>query len=165
MHSYIYRFKNFRTTYSSWSRFQRTPEASFLHGCCVFNSLRGFHWVLDGNRPIWWVPYHRFLQFEKSSSRWSSAYNNGDPSAVLAPKDSSGLRCGIDDGVSTKKYLFFFDILKCVDPSVPFLGCPTPQVNHQWIHNFYLENTLKWKHFWDVYLYYTFRKEYLVLQN
>ncbi|XP_044757893.1 choline transporter-like 2 [Coccinella septempunctata] len=56
------------------------------------------------------------------------AYNNGDPSAVLAPKDSNGLRCGIDEGVTDKKYLFFFDILKCVNPSVPFLGCPTTQV-------------------------------------
>ncbi|XP_045469357.1 choline transporter-like 2 isoform X2 [Harmonia axyridis] len=56
------------------------------------------------------------------------AFGNGNTSAVLAPKDSNGLRCGVDDVVQNKKYLFFFDILKCVNPSVPFLGCPTPQV-------------------------------------
>ncbi|KAL3276791.1 hypothetical protein HHI36_012155 [Cryptolaemus montrouzieri] len=56
------------------------------------------------------------------------AFHNGDPTAILTPKDSNGLRCGVDSSVKDKPYLFFFDLTQCIGPSVPFLGCPTPQV-------------------------------------
>lgn len=44
------------------------------------------------------------------------------------PTDSDGRKCGIDSAVTDKKYLFFFDLAKCIDASVPFVGCRTPQV-------------------------------------
>ncbi|CAG9762843.1 unnamed protein product [Ceutorhynchus assimilis] len=56
------------------------------------------------------------------------AVKEGDPSTLLTPSDSSGLRCGLDPLVEHKPFLFFFDLTKCIDPSVPFLGCPTTQV-------------------------------------
>ncbi|KAJ8921441.1 hypothetical protein NQ315_003059 [Exocentrus adspersus] len=56
------------------------------------------------------------------------AYINGDPATLLVPKDSSGSRCGVDSHVQDKKYLFFFDLTKCLDPTVPFVGCKTTQV-------------------------------------
>lgn len=56
------------------------------------------------------------------------SFKNGDPKSILIPKDSLGLRCGVDSDVRSKPYLFFFDLTKCIGPSVPFLGCPTPQV-------------------------------------
>ncbi|CAG9815700.1 unnamed protein product [Phaedon cochleariae] len=53
---------------------------------------------------------------------------NGDPSMLLVPKDSSGRRCGKDTSVKDKPYLLFFDLTKCLEPTVPFTGCHTPQV-------------------------------------
>lgn len=56
------------------------------------------------------------------------AVKNGDLDRLLVPTDSEGRKCGVDNGVVDKKYLLFFDLLKCLDPSVPLLGCPTPQI-------------------------------------
>ncbi|KAK9875143.1 hypothetical protein WA026_005934 [Henosepilachna vigintioctopunctata] len=56
------------------------------------------------------------------------AFKNGDPSSILIPKASNGLRCGKDSTVINKPYLFFFDLTKCIGPSVPFTGCPTLQI-------------------------------------
>lgn len=56
------------------------------------------------------------------------AYTHGDLDRLLVPSDSQGRKCGIDNGVIDKKYLLFFDLSKCIDPSVPLFGCPTPQV-------------------------------------
>lgn len=44
------------------------------------------------------------------------------------PTDSLGRKCGIDSAVTDRPYLFFFDLAKCVDPTVPFVGCDTTQV-------------------------------------
>lgn len=56
------------------------------------------------------------------------AYRNGDPSTLLVPKDSAGSRCGVDAHVRDRPYLFFFDLTRCLDPTVPFTGCKTTQV-------------------------------------
>ncbi|RZC34922.1 CTL-like protein 2, partial [Asbolus verrucosus] len=56
------------------------------------------------------------------------AFTNGDPKTLLAPKDSYGSKCGIDYHVRDKPYLFFFDLTKCLSPTVPFTGCPTRQI-------------------------------------
>ncbi|XP_022906177.2 choline transporter-like 2 isoform X1 [Onthophagus taurus] len=56
------------------------------------------------------------------------AFVNGDPEKLLIPRDSYGSRCGYDAHVKDKPYLHFFDLTKCIDPSVPFTGCNTPQV-------------------------------------
>ncbi|XP_063909767.1 choline transporter-like 2 isoform X2 [Zophobas morio] len=56
------------------------------------------------------------------------AFTSGDPNMLLVPKDSWGGRCGLDEHVKDKPYLFFFDLTKCFGPFVPFTGCPTPQV-------------------------------------
>lgn len=57
-----------------------------------------------------------------------SGFRNGDPNTLLVPKDSSGLRCGLDKEVKDYKYLFFFDLTECLAPSTPFTGCSTNQV-------------------------------------
>ncbi|CAH1100837.1 unnamed protein product [Psylliodes chrysocephalus] len=54
------------------------------------------------------------------------AIQNGDPSLLLVPRDSAGRRCGRD--VLHKPYLFFHDLTRCLSPTTPFTGCPTPQV-------------------------------------
>lgn len=53
---------------------------------------------------------------------------NGDLDRLLVPTDSSGRKCGIDNGVYDKPYLLFFNLEKCVDPRVPLFGCKTTQV-------------------------------------
>lgn len=47
---------------------------------------------------------------------------------LLVPTDSNGRKCGIDNGVVNKPYLVFFNLEKCIDPTVPIYGCQTPQV-------------------------------------
>ncbi|XP_075161279.1 choline transporter-like 2 [Haematobia irritans] len=56
------------------------------------------------------------------------ALTNGDLDRVLIPTDSNNRKCGLDSGVNGKKYLFFFDLLKCVDAMTPLTGCETKQV-------------------------------------
>lgn len=56
------------------------------------------------------------------------AVKNGDLDRLLVPTDSEGRKCGVDNEVVNKKYLLFFDLLKCIDPKVPLLGCSTPQI-------------------------------------
>lgn len=56
------------------------------------------------------------------------AIKNGDPNTLLVPRDSEGRRCGLDTEVKDLPYLFFFDLTKCISPTVPFTGCNTPQV-------------------------------------
>lgn len=46
---------------------------------------------------------------------------------MLVPRDTDGLKCGVDSEVKDKPYLVFFDLAKCADPLVPISGCPTPQ--------------------------------------
>ncbi|XP_049820890.1 choline transporter-like 2 isoform X2 [Aethina tumida] len=53
--------------------------------------------------------------------------SKGDPQLLLAPKDSNGRRCGMDEGVTDKPYLFFFDLTACLVPSIP-PKCQTPQI-------------------------------------
>lgn len=56
------------------------------------------------------------------------AWRNGDLNKLVVPSDSFNKKCGIDSGVLDKKYLFFFNLDKCIDPLVPITGCPTPQI-------------------------------------
>lgn len=56
------------------------------------------------------------------------AYRNGDLNKLLVPTDSFNQKCGMDSAVLHKKYLFFFQLEKCIDALVPITGCPTPQV-------------------------------------
>ncbi|XP_059489067.1 choline transporter-like 2 isoform X2 [Neocloeon triangulifer] len=56
------------------------------------------------------------------------AYRHGDPQKLIYPTDSRGLRCGVDEEVKDKRYLFFFDLTECAKPAVLATGCPTPQV-------------------------------------
>ncbi|XP_055842030.1 choline transporter-like 2 isoform X3 [Episyrphus balteatus] len=56
------------------------------------------------------------------------AIKNGDLNKLLVPTDSFNRKCGVDATVKDKKYLFFFNLEKCIDPLVPITGCPTPQV-------------------------------------
>lgn len=56
------------------------------------------------------------------------AWRNGDLNKLVVPTDSFNKKCGIDSGVLNKKYLFFFNLDKCIDPLVPITGCPTPQI-------------------------------------
>lgn len=53
---------------------------------------------------------------------------NGDVEKLLAPVDSLGRRCGLDSGVEDRRHLVFFNIEKCLSPTIPIKGCPTPQV-------------------------------------
>lgn len=52
----------------------------------------------------------------------------GNVEKLLAPIDSKGRRCGLDSGLEDKKYLLFFNIVKCLSPGTPITGCPTTQV-------------------------------------
>lgn len=61
-------------------------------------------------------------------SKFLTAYRNGDLDRLLVPTDSQNNRCGVDSNVLNKPYLFFFDLSRCVDITVPINGCPTPQV-------------------------------------
>lgn len=56
------------------------------------------------------------------------AIKNGDLDRLLVPTDSKGRKCGVDNGVIDKPYLFFFNLEKCIDARVPLFGCKTPQV-------------------------------------
>lgn len=56
------------------------------------------------------------------------AFRQGDVGFLLAPINSLGHRCGFDSQVLDKPYLVFFDISKCLAPTVPITGCPTVQV-------------------------------------
>lgn len=56
------------------------------------------------------------------------ALRNGDLNKLVVPTDSFNKKCGTDSGVLDKKYLFFFNLDKCLDPLVPITGCPTPQI-------------------------------------
>ncbi|GLH00594.1 CTL-like protein 1 [Gryllus bimaculatus] len=51
------------------------------------------------------------------------AFSQGDPVKIIAPTDSDGMRCGYDEEVIDKKYLFYFDITQCSLGS-----CNTPMV-------------------------------------
>lgn len=55
------------------------------------------------------------------------AFREGDPRILIYPTDSQGNICGIGE-LEKKKFLFFFDMLKCASPNVLINGCPTPQV-------------------------------------
>lgn len=57
------------------------------------------------------------------------AFKNGDLNQIMSPTDSLNRKCGLDSGVLGKSNLFFFDLSKCINPSVPLTGCPTPQVS------------------------------------
>ncbi|KAH1020841.1 hypothetical protein HUJ04_010436 [Dendroctonus ponderosae] len=72
-------------------------------------------------------------------------FRNGDPNTLLVPKDSSGLRCGLDEEVKSYKYLFFFDLTECLAASTPFTGCSTKQVCVESCPNatFYYETSSK----------------------
>jgi choline transporter-like protein 2/4/5 len=59
-----------------------------------------------------------------------SATREGNFDNVFVPSDSQNLKCGVDSQVKDKPYLFFFDITKCVSPTVVFTGCRSPQVLH-----------------------------------
>ncbi|KAH8381232.1 hypothetical protein KR093_000099 [Drosophila rubida] len=56
------------------------------------------------------------------------ALKNGDLNKLMVPTDMFNQKCGIDSSVLKKKYLFFFNLDKCIDPLVPITGCDTPQV-------------------------------------
>lgn len=47
---------------------------------------------------------------------------------MLIPSDSKDRRCGIDPGVKDKKYLVFFDLIKCLRVESAVLGCNTTLV-------------------------------------
>uniref|UniRef100_A0AAR5P590 Choline transporter-like protein n=1 Tax=Dendroctonus ponderosae TaxID=77166 RepID=A0AAR5P590_DENPD len=72
-------------------------------------------------------------------------FRNGDPNTLLVPKDSSGLRCGLDKEVKNYKYLFFFELTECLAASTPFTGCSTKQVCVESCPNatFYYETSSK----------------------
>jgi choline transporter-like protein 2/4/5 len=53
---------------------------------------------------------------------------HGDPARLLTPTDSEGRRCGLDDEVRGKPFLFYFDLTKCAAENAIIKGCPTPQV-------------------------------------
>lgn len=59
-----------------------------------------------------------------------SAYWNGDVTRLTAPEDTKGRRCGVDQDVTDKRYLLFYDITKCVKLSVFVFGCNTKQVHY-----------------------------------
>ncbi|CAL1544616.1 unnamed protein product [Lymnaea stagnalis] len=56
-------------------------------------------------------------------------YAKGNPVKLIYPTDSYGNVCG-EDNFKDKKYLVFFDILKCAQAglAVATIGCPTPQI-------------------------------------
>ena len=54
------------------------------------------------------------------------AFQFGDPSKLMYPTDSFGDVCGGGE-FSSKPYLLFFDLTKCVSLTA-LTGCPTPQV-------------------------------------
>lgn len=55
------------------------------------------------------------------------AIKKGNFDVVFKPKDSNGQKCGIDNDVSNKENLFFFDLSKCVNLKLKF-KCNTTQV-------------------------------------
>ncbi|XP_021948484.1 choline transporter-like protein 4 isoform X3 [Folsomia candida] len=55
-------------------------------------------------------------------------FNHGDPTILVYPTDSYGQKCGVDEAVKDKPYLFFFDITRCAKANVLTDGCRTPQV-------------------------------------
>ena len=57
-----------------------------------------------------------------------SGFSLGDPQRLINPTDSNGKKCGVDETVKDKPFLFYFDLTRCADPSVFITGCPTPQV-------------------------------------
>ncbi|KAK3782436.1 hypothetical protein RRG08_033077 [Elysia crispata] len=56
-------------------------------------------------------------------------YARGDPIKLIYPTDSFGNICGTGD-YEDKKFLFFFDLLRCAQTgaAVVTMGCPTPQI-------------------------------------
>uniref|UniRef100_A0A8C5A4G5 Choline transporter-like protein n=1 Tax=Gadus morhua TaxID=8049 RepID=A0A8C5A4G5_GADMO len=78
------------------------------------------------------IPLHSFilLQFANSRNAQFAAWLHGDPRKVLHATDSYGQFCGQDGTPNAKKpILFYFNILKCANPSVLInLQCPTTQV-------------------------------------
>lgn len=56
------------------------------------------------------------------------AYSNGDPSSLILPHDSQGRVCGRDPGLEDRRYLFYFDITRCLSVLSAVSGCPTPQI-------------------------------------
>jgi choline transporter-like protein 2/4/5 len=56
------------------------------------------------------------------------SYINGNPSDLILPRDSHGLKCGRDKSVENKKNLLFFDLARCLSVSTAITGCPTPQI-------------------------------------
>lgn len=57
-----------------------------------------------------------------------AGFRKGDPSILVYPVDSLGQKCGQDEPVKDKRYLFFFDITECAKANVLIYGCRTPQV-------------------------------------
>uniref|UniRef100_A0A4W4GLT2 Choline transporter-like protein n=1 Tax=Electrophorus electricus TaxID=8005 RepID=A0A4W4GLT2_ELEEL len=58
------------------------------------------------------------------------AWSQGDPRKVIYPTDSSGQFCGqVGTPLQNKKFLFYFNILKCASPMVLLaFQCPTTQL-------------------------------------
>ncbi|KAI6243945.1 Choline transporter-like protein 1 [Aphelenchoides fujianensis] len=60
------------------------------------------------------------------------AYSNGKPERVIFPTDSWGNACGKKRAsvydTSSKPYLHFFDITRCVSYTTLLSGCPSPQI-------------------------------------
>lgn len=56
------------------------------------------------------------------------AITRGDIDRLLVPTNTEGLKCGVDSEVKDEQYLLFFNLAKCVDPTVAITGCPTRQV-------------------------------------
>jgi solute carrier family 44 (choline transporter-like protein), member 2/4/5 len=55
------------------------------------------------------------------------SYVNGSPSNLILPRDSYGSMCG--EGIQKdKKFLLYFDLVKCLRVSAAITGCSTPQV-------------------------------------
>ena len=56
----------------------------------------------------------------------------GKPERLIHPTDSLGRTCGYSRAgaydFTNKKYLFFFDLTKCVSYTTVLTGCPTPQI-------------------------------------
>uniref|UniRef100_A0A914XSY3 Choline transporter-like protein n=1 Tax=Plectus sambesii TaxID=2011161 RepID=A0A914XSY3_9BILA len=60
------------------------------------------------------------------------AFYYGNPERLVNPSDSQGRTCGVKRpgayDLSTKPYLYYFDLTKCVSYATVFEGCLTPQV-------------------------------------
>ncbi|CAH0722356.1 unnamed protein product, partial [Brenthis ino] len=75
---------------------------------------------------VWLIIFILFLGVWGYVGYYSMTKGNFEK--LLAPIDSKGRRCGMDSGLEDKKYLLFFNIVKCLSPGTPITGCPTTQV-------------------------------------